>query len=105
MAYGIHGDELSSTDAAASLAYWLAAGEDDRAQALREGLVVLIDPMENPDGRERFLSQTAAFAHKLPNPDQDDLSHTTVWPWGRGNHYLLDLNRDWFTMVHPESAR
>jgi len=105
MAYGIHGDELSSTDAAASLAYWLAAGEDDRAQALREGLVVLIDPMENPDGRERFLSQTAAFAHKLPNPDQDDLSHTTVWPWGRGNHYLFDLNRDWFTMVHPESAR
>ncbi|MGB5513260.1 MAG: hypothetical protein WBP36_01935, partial [Thermoanaerobaculia bacterium] len=31
--------------------------------------------------------------------------HTTVWPWGRGNHYLFDLNRDWFTMVHPESAR
>ncbi len=105
MAYGIHGDELSSTDAAASLAYWLIAGEDERAQAVREGLVVLIDPMENPDGRERFLAQTAAFAHKVPNPDQDDLSHTTVWPWGRGNHYLFDLNRDWFTMVHPESAR
>ncbi|MGB7490527.1 MAG: M14 family zinc carboxypeptidase [Thermoanaerobaculia bacterium] len=105
MAYGIHGDELSSTDAAASLAFWLVAGEDDKAQALRDGLVILIDPMENPDGRERFLSQTAAFAHKVPNPDQDDLSHTTVWPWGRGNHYLFDLNRDWFTMVHPESAR
>ena len=28
MAYGIHGDELSSTDAAAALAYWLVAGED-----------------------------------------------------------------------------
>ena len=52
MAYGIHGDELSSTDAAVSLAYWLVAGPTDiRAQALREGLVVFIDPGENPDGR------------------------------------------------------
>ncbi|SVE59038.1 uncharacterized protein METZ01_LOCUS511892, partial [marine metagenome] len=25
------------------------------------------------------------------------------WPQGRGNHYLFDLNRDWFTQVHPES--
>jgi hypothetical protein len=105
MAYGIHGDELSSTDAAVSLAFWLVAGTDTRAQALREGLVVLIDPVENPDGRDRFLAQTAAFAHKVPNPDQDDLSHTTVWPWGRGNHYLFDLNRDWFSMVQPESRR
>ena len=27
MAYGIHGDELSSTDAAAALAYLLVAGD------------------------------------------------------------------------------
>jgi len=105
MAYGIHGDELSSTDAAASLAYWLIAGKDDRARTLRNRLVILIDPNENPDGRARYLAQTTSFAHRMANPDQDDLSHATVWPWGRGNHYLFDLNRDWFTMVHPESAR
>ncbi|MCD4748566.1 MAG: hypothetical protein K8R59_04255 [Thermoanaerobaculales bacterium] len=105
MAYGIHGDELSSTDAAASLAYRLVAGVDEQAQALREKLVVLIDPNENPDGRARYLAQITTFAHSTANPDQDDLSHTAVWPWGRGNHYLFDLNRDWFTMVHPESAR
>jgi hypothetical protein len=105
MAYGIHGDELSSSDAAAALAYWLVAGEDDRAKALRRDLVVLIDPAENPDGRARFLSMTAWFAHTAPSPDAQDLSHTAVWPWGRGNHYLYDLNRDWFTMVEPESRR
>ncbi|NIV46268.1 MAG: hypothetical protein GWN46_05395, partial [Gammaproteobacteria bacterium] len=105
IAYGIHGDELSSVDAAAAVAYWLVAGEDERARALRENLVVIIDPVENPDGRDRYLAQTRAFAHRVPNPDQDDLSHTAVWPWGRGNHYLFDLNRDWFSMVHPESAR
>ena len=105
LAYGIHGDETSSTDAAAALAYWLVAGEDDRARKLRDGLVILIDPCENPDGRERFLAQTTAFAHAHPNPDSEDLSHATVWPWGRGNHYLFDLNRDWFTLVNPESRR
>ncbi len=105
MAYAIHGDELSSADAAAAFAYWLVAGEDDRARRIRRELVVLIDPCENPDGRERFLAQTASFAHARPNPDSEDLSHTTVWPWGRGNHYLFDLNRDWFTQVQPESRR
>ena len=105
IAYGIHGDELSSVDAAAAVAYWLVAGEDDRARKLRERLVVIIDPIENPDGRDRYLAQTRSFAHRIPNHDQDDLSHTAIWPWGRGNHYLFDLNRDWFSMVHPESAR
>jgi hypothetical protein len=105
MAYAIHGDELSSSDAAVALAYRLVAGEDEGARRLRRELVVLIDPCQNPDGRERFLAQTTAFAHVSPNPDSEDLSHATVWPWGRGNHYLFDLNRDWFTLVQPESAR
>ncbi|MBZ5638553.1 MAG: hypothetical protein LAO51_07320 [Acidobacteriia bacterium] len=105
MAYAIHGDELSSADAAVALAYWLVAGEDERAKALRRDLVVLIDPCENPDGRARFLSMTAAFAHAAPNPDSEDLSHAAVWPYGRGNHYLYDLNRDWISMVEPESRR
>jgi len=105
MAYGIHGDELSSLDAAAALAYRLVAGEDEAARMLRRELLILIDPCENPDGRERFLAQTNSFAHRTPNPDTEDLSHTTVWPWGRGNHYLFDLNRDWISMVHPESRR
>jgi hypothetical protein len=103
MAYAIHGDELSSTDAALRVAYELAAGENDDTRALREGLVVLIDPMENPDGRERMLAMTTAYEGAVPNPDPDALSHSGFWPWGRGNHYLFDLNRDWFALVHPES--
>ncbi len=105
LAYGIHGDELSSSDAAVAVVYRLVAGEDQEARRLRRELLVLVDPCENPDGRERYLAQTASFAHRIPSPDTDDLSHTGVWPWGRGNHYLFDLNRDWFTLVQPESAR
>ena len=101
MAYGIHGDELSSTDAAVFMAYWLVAGEDDRARQLRRELLILNDPCENPDGRARYLAQIQSFAHRRANPDQADLSHRSVWPWGRGNHYLFDMNRDWFSQVHP----
>lgn len=105
LAYGIHGDELSSPDAAAALAYWLIAGEDTAATHLRDRLVILVDPLLNPDGRARYLAQITSFAHRRANPDADDLSHTGAWPYGRGNHYLFDLNRDWFSLVQPESDR
>lgn len=105
MAYGIHGDEISSTDAAAALLYRLAAGDDEWARSIRKGAVVLIDPCENPDGRERALAQARWLAHAKPTGDLEDLSHTAIWPYGRGNHYMTDMNRDWITLVQPESAR
>ncbi|RMG63459.1 MAG: hypothetical protein D6715_11230 [Calditrichaeota bacterium] len=103
MMYSIHGDELSGTDAAVWLAYRLVAGEDSLARALRRQLVVGIDPMENPDGRERFLAMMQQWQSSRPNPDVQSIQHTGVWPWGRGNHFLFDLNRDWFPLVNPES--
>jgi hypothetical protein len=103
MAYTIHGDELSGSDAAVALAYRLVAGEDAEAQEIRENVITIIDPLQNPDGRARFLAQIYAFNGKVPSPDNQSLSHTGFWPWGRGNHYWFDLNRDWFPLVHPES--
>ncbi|MEE8417248.1 MAG: M14 family metallopeptidase, partial [candidate division Zixibacteria bacterium] len=101
--YGIHGDELSSTDAAIAVAYQLVAGADDDSRFLLDNLVVVIDPMQNPDGRERFLTQVRQFSGRIPNPDLQSVQHTGVWPSGRGNHYFIDLNRDMFTLVHPET--
>ncbi len=101
--YGIHGDELSSTDAAIAVAYQLAAGTDESTQNLLESLVILIDPMQNPDGRERFLAQLRQFSSHVPSYDIQSMQHTGVWPWGRGNHYFIDLNRDMITVVHPET--
>ncbi|MEE9552763.1 MAG: M14 family metallopeptidase [candidate division Zixibacteria bacterium] len=101
--YGIHGDELSSTDAAIATAYQLVSGNDDNTNNILDNLVIVIDPMQNPDGRERFLTQVRQFSGKIPNPDLQSVQHTGVWPWGRGNHYFIDLNRDMFTLVHPET--
>lgn len=103
MMYSIHGDELSGVDAAVQLAYQLAAGTDATTMKILDALVVGIDPMENPDGRERYLAQMQQWRGEVPNPDVQAIQHTGVWPWGRGNHYLFDLNRDWFILAHPES--
>jgi len=103
MAYGIHGDELSSCDAAVYLAYQLVAGEDQTTESIRNNVVTCIDPMENPDGRTRWLAQMKSWNGVVPNTDIMSMQHRGMWPYGRTNHYLFDLNRDWFALVHPES--
>ena len=103
MMYSIHGDEVSGTDAAVQLAYQLTAGTDQQTMQIISELVVGIDPMENPDGRERHLAQLEQWGSQASNSDAQDIHHAGVWPYGRGNHYFFDLNRDWFILANPES--
>ena len=103
VAYSIHGDELSGCDAALHLAYQLLAGTDTDSRAIQNELVVCIDPCENPDGRTRWLAQMQQWRGAVTSTDVQSFAHRGSWPYGRGNHYLFDLNRDWFTLVHPES--
>src|SRR5688500_14305232 len=55
--HGVHGNEISSADAALVEAYHLLASQGDAGVdlVLRDALV-LIDPMQNPDGRARFIA-------------------------------------------------
>lgn len=94
LAYGVHGNESSSAEAAMGAAYVLAAAQGDWERLLRE-VIVLIDPLSNPDGRERYLSGYEQRRGRLPDPDPAAAEHTEPWPGGRYNHYLIDLNRDW----------
>ncbi|MEE8169285.1 MAG: M14 family metallopeptidase [Phycisphaerae bacterium] len=103
LGFGIHGDEISSTDAAVALAFHLIAARDDDVGRLLDELVILIDPNMNPDGRERFLKQIEQSAGRVANFDIQSIQHGGHWPWGRGNHYLFDMNRDWLAAVQPET--
>ncbi len=94
LAYGVHGNESSSAEAAMGAAYVLAAGQGDIPQVL-ENMIVLIDPLSNPDGRERYVSSYEQRRGAQPNPRRDAAEHVEPWPGGRQNHYLIDLNRDW----------
>ncbi len=103
LAYSIHGDELSGSDAALLAAYHLASSTDDAIEQMREDLIIIIDPLMNPDGRDRFIQQIQQHDGHVPNGSAASIVHHGYWPWGRTNHYLFDLNRDWIFGVHPET--
>ena len=103
MAYVIHGDEMSGSDASLAVAYHLAAGTDADVANLLDNLVVIIDPLMNPDGRDRFLSMQAQNRTVQPSVDDQSLLHSGEWPSGRMNHYLFDMNRDWIFATQPET--
>ena len=104
LVHGIHGNEISSSGAAMAEAYHLLAarGEPAVERILAESLV-LIDPMQNPDGRARFVSQNTAAEARWQDPAPWAAEHDEPWPGGRANHYLFDLNRDGFVQSQPES--
>ncbi|TNE48632.1 MAG: carboxypeptidase [Sphingomonadales bacterium] len=104
LAYGVHGNEISSTDASLMMAYHLLAAQGDaRVDQIMRDSIVIIDPMQNPDGRARFVHNFRGSLGLEPIADRQSAEHDEPWPSGRVNHYLFDLNRDWFTLSQPES--
>ena len=105
LGYSIHGDEVSGMDAAIQLIYQLAAGTDPAdPRIFWKTSSSIINPSENPDGRERYLSMLQTYRSSVPNWDRFAMQHSGVWPWGRTNHYLFDLNRDWILVRQTETA-
>jgi len=104
MSYGVHGDEVSSPEAALALSYRLvAAVGDPLVEAILANTIVVIDPLQNPDGRNRFI-QTFEDARGIePQADRFAAERDQPWPGGRFNHALFDMNRDWFALTQPET--
>ena len=100
--YSIHGDELSSTEAAMYVAYHLAAERDPANRKLLDEVVIHLNPLVNPDGRERYLGYLEQLTGVVSSPDYQAMQHQSLWSRGRGNHYLFDLNRDWLVHLQPE---
>ena len=104
LSYGVHGNEISGSDAAMLTAYHLLAARNDaRVADILRDTVVVIDPMQNPDGRARFISQFENATGLVADSDRLSAEHNEPWPGGRTNHYLFDLNRDWFMLTQPET--
>lgn len=102
--HGVHGNEISSSDAALAEAYHLLASQGDAGvDAVLRDALVLIDPMQNPDGRARFIAGNLAGRAASADPVPYSAEHDEPWPGGRSNHYLFDMNRDWFAQSQPET--
>ncbi len=104
LGYTIHGNEASGVEAALATLYQLAAGQDETTRMVLDSVVVLIDPVQNPDGHERHVQDVmrdlGAFG---PDPYPGSMDQSQGWPGARTGHYLFDLNRDWFIQSQPVS--
>jgi hypothetical protein len=76
VASNVHGGEESGTDASLRVLYELADREDCAARQILDNAIVILLPIQNPDGRELDT---------------------------RRNVYGFDMNRDWFARTQPET--
>ncbi len=103
LAYNIHGNETSSSEAAMKTLYELVnPAHTESKQWLRDAVVVM-DPMMNPDGRDRYVNWFNGIVGAEMNPHTDAREHSEPWPGGRSNHYYFDMNRDWAWQTQKES--
>ena len=103
LSYNIHGNETSSSEAAMNTLYQLADPGNSESAAWLENAVVVMDPMVNPDGRERYVNWFRGIAGSSYDPKAESREHQEPWPGGRSNHYYFDLNRDWAWQTQQES--
>lgn len=103
LAYNVHGNEPSSSEAALLTAYTLVASNSPEVLKYIENAVIMIDPTINPDGRDRHTQWANSYQSKPNVTDPQDTEHNENWPGGRTNHYWFDLNRDWLLAINPES--
>lgn len=102
LSYGVHGNEISSPEAAMMTAYHLLNDDREQTRQWLENTVVFIDPLQNPDGRARFVQRYYMTTGLEHSADRRSAEHNEPWPSGRTNHYMFDMNRDWIALTQPE---
>jgi hypothetical protein len=104
LGFTVHGGEASGVEAAIALLYQLAAGQDAETRMILDSTLVIIDPVQNPDGHERHVQDVIRRRGASGLPVHNiAMVHNGAWPGPRTSHYLFDLNRDWFIHSHPET--
>jgi Zinc carboxypeptidase len=104
LACGVHGSEASGPEAALLTIYHLLASRNNQmVNGILDNCITIIDPIQNPDGRARFINYFNQRVGRWPDADPQAAEHNESWPGGRYNHYLFDMNRDWFGMTQPET--
>ncbi|MDZ7689605.1 MAG: M14 family metallopeptidase [Balneolaceae bacterium] len=105
LSYNVHGDETSSSEAAMKTIYELVNPSNSESKQWLQNTMVIMDPMLNPDGRDRYVHWYKETAGDEPNPHLDAREQNQPWPQGRTNHYYFDLNRDWAWLTQKESRQ
>lgn len=86
----IHADESVSPDMMPELAYRLAVSEQPMIQRIRQKVLVLINPVANPDGRDKMADWY--YKYIKGKNDYDTLPRQSPPYWT--NYVYVDANRD-----------
>ncbi|MDZ7716897.1 MAG: M14 family metallopeptidase [Balneolaceae bacterium] len=105
LSYNVHGNETSSSEAAMKTLYELVNPGNSESKNWLQKTVVVMDPMLNPDGRDRYVHWYKETVGEQFNAHGDAREHHEPWPGGRTNHYYFDLNRDWAWLTQTESRQ
>lgn len=105
LSYNVHGNETSSSEAAMKTIYELVRPDNEESKEWLQNAVVVMDPMLNPDGRDRYVNWNKQVTGEEVNVHPDAREHHEPWPGGRTNHYYFDLNRDWAWLTQKESRQ
>jgi hypothetical protein len=92
----LHSDETGSTEAMLELAYRLAVSEQPMIQRIREQLVVLINPVSNPDGRDKMVDWF--YRYLKGKTDFANLPRQSPPYWSK--YTFVDINRDSHQQTH-----
>ncbi|ARS37682.1 M14 family metallopeptidase [Pontibacter actiniarum] len=103
LSYNVHGNESVSSEAVMQVLYDLVNPESAQSKQWLQNTVVILDPVVNPDGRERYVQWYKQASNRGGNASPYAWEHWEPWPGGRPNHYYFDLNRDWAWQTQVES--
>jgi hypothetical protein len=92
----LHSDETGSTEAMLELAYRLAVSEQPMIQRIRQNVVVLINPISNPDGRDKVVDWF--YRYLKGKTDRNTLPRQSPPYWSK--YTFVDINRDTHQQTH-----
>jgi hypothetical protein len=87
---GLHSIETGSPEMLMELVYRLAVSDEPHIQLIRDKLVVLVNPVAEPDGRDRMVDWF--YRHLKGKTDFDALPPISPPYWGK--YVVHDNNRD-----------
>jgi Zinc carboxypeptidase len=92
----LHSDETGSTEAVLELAYRLAVSDQPNIRRMREQLVVLINPVSNPDGRDKMVEWF--YRYLKGKTDRATMPRESPPYWSK--YAFVDINRDTHQQTH-----
>lgn len=87
---GMHSTETGSPEMLMELAYRLITSQDDEIKAIRDNLIVVINPVSEPDGWDKMVDWYNRYTKKRTNFEDGMPASPPYW----GKYVFHDNNRD-----------